>query len=1096
MNNQTEQYIDTILVEADRDSAQEKHLDNNATWRNSFTNSIILNPGDKVSVYSAFINERGAESQNSVEFDGNKLGDTNADSQKTFNYTKFDEGSQFYLTATDIYGDNPTFQNATNTDETIELKDNEANITISYFKSMDCLSYIQLPRRFIPRTALLGGANVHWGMDDLSAVDNIGGLGADMGRVNRETATLADDFKDTYGFVPSDYDPIHHFDGGDPPGGNLGTLKRLILRNDGSRYTIFVRKNTWRHLKNFPVGGLAQLPAPPNVGDDLNKYSPPYYARDPEFFDYIPYKELHTIKADKGFSSSKFIAEDLTRQLTEPERKRTDAFMEGTGVWTDTYFEIVQNQSLSQKTYKPFRATNDFYNAETKYDKCMKNSDTSNNGAVPPLLTNAGFDGSTTLERLSDGGIPPNYTYRVSEATNSQSQFYYESFQYIALKRPEIYEAGSELNDIFGLYASTVFNQQHSKDNPFEFHQGIVLGQKKGTYDIPTLAKFKKFINSQELYPELFTFESVFQMYDYINVGNPYVHYDNGTMESLININNARFLHMNIVGEDIMTDTLADDSVNNLDVEGLIATAKLGCSYYDFRGTKVSPPGSGTFDFVRTLNQDVKSQPFFFHYDPSQRDIYYENPDPSLNQFTYGCFGKSPAGGILIYPNLLKDANGATGNIGLPVPFFTQGPGNDQIFNYRKVGFDRHWNAWGTAAIALSSGIPTTAHVPNGKTGATSNAELNNGLIGTSINAPTKDAGESVANVEFDTSIYNNFCYIGADKPEIGYDGNHFFLKRLHTPVNEGDLENVPTPNPNASLDVYKMNPIQSFLNYTPTQFPYEQPIYFHYPNEPNSTERTWLRPNRNLHKFAILDSTTGIFIEDIGIHENVWDKSLWGRLGFTYEQFNSGTIPSERNKNINPANSKLFNDVITTNAEITAAQTKEWQQNQFKNPLYNGQFLHPSQILLKLTSDSSEVKVDYYPPVVVPAESISILAENYPLALQKGYYAIRTDLIPTSEFAGGTDGNTSLPIIGIIDKQNPVNDFFIGTEQTIQFTINKKMIFSSVSIAITDPDGSFAHCDERSSVVFRIDKKQLLNKDIRGDIIRQIQQSQESQKK
>ena len=57
-------------------------------------------------------------------------------------------------------------------------------------------------------------------------------------------------------------------------------------------------------------------------------------------------------------------------------------------------------------------------------------------------------------------------------------------------------------------------------------------------------------------------------------------------------------------------------------------------------------------------------------------------------------------------------------------------------------------------------------------------------------------------------------------------------------------------------------------------------------------------------------------------------------------------------------------------------------------------------------------------------------------------------------------------------------------------------MIFSSVSIAITDPDGSFAHCDARSSVVFRIDKKQLLNKDIRGDIIRQIQQSQESQKK
>ena len=136
-------------------------------------------------------------------------------------------------------------------------------------------------------------------------------------------------------------------------------------------------------------------------------------------------------------------------------------------------------------------------------------------------------------------------------------------------------------------------------------------------------------------------------------------------------------------------------------------------------------------------------------------------------------------------------------------------------------------------------------------------------------------------------------------------------------------------------------------------------------------------------------------------------------------------------------------------------------------------------------SAGGTNVRVQFYPEVVNPTESIKILAENYPLSLQN--YAIRTDIIPTSDFAGGNSGNTNLPIIGIVDKQNPVNDFFVGTENTIQFMITKKIAFSSVSITITDPDGTFANLGENSSVVFRIDKNRVLETNIVEQIREQI---------
>ena len=1060
----SEPYQQTILVEADRATANEKHQSNNASWRNSLGTTINLEPGDKVSLYSSFLNARGAESSNSVEFLGEKLSNNPEFGVKSFDHITFTEGEEFITDAADtqIFNTQPTFQNATMTTTTKELKDTEANLVISYYKTTDLNNYIQLPRRFIPNTD--GSLNAQWKDDDLSAIQNSAGLGRDTGRVNRETTTINDDFNETYGYVPDDYDPIHFYE--DNPVGSLGKLKRLILKNDNSRFTIFVRKNTWRHLKRLPTGQIAQ---PPNIGADLHKYSPPYYARDPEYFDYIPYKELIDLKVDKGFSSAQFIGEDITRQLQTSNTERSEQFQRGQLAFRDIDFQVVFNEIINAKTYKPFRATNDIYNAQDKYEKSIKNSD------VAPANAH---NGATALDRTPNG---VDFDYEVSLASNSQSQLYYETYQYIGLKRPEIYETGSTLNSIFGipLGIGGATDQATSRTTPLIMGDGRIPAVPNTVYNQQNLLNWKAFIDSQALYPELFTLKTLFRMYDFFLVGNPYVYEDGNQLKTDLNINNVRFLHMNVENRQTMNDRLHDDALKNA-VPERWRDAKLGSSYYDWRGTSEA---GGVVSFNKTLDQDVKSQPFFFHYDPSQKDTFYE--DPKEGQYSFGCFGKFE-GQIVIYPNKVVN-NGV--NVGLPTPFFTtpidpQGPAG------RKVGFDRHWNAWGTAAIGLSSGIPSRSRIPTGGV-----VESDPGVIDADVNAPVKDAGGSVAST-FSTNLYNNFCYLGADNPKVEFDGNHFFINNLHTPLNEGDLGEQKAAQPSASRDVYKMNPIQSYVNYTPTQFPYEQEIEFYYPNEHQTTENTWLRPNRNIHKFAIFDGGTGIFLEDMGFNENVWDQSLWGRLGFIYSQFNSAEgSSSDRNRRYS-SSFELSSDKATTNGQVLARDTKGWSQNKYRNPYYDGSIAHPLRIHLKEQHGGTNVTVQFYPETVIPTESIKILAENYPLSLQKGYYAIRTDIIQSSDFAGGNSGNTNLPIIGIVDKQNPVNDFFVGTENTISFMITKKIAFSSVSITITDPDGTFANLGENSSVIFRIDKNRVLQTNIVEQIREQILEDQKNKLK
>ncbi len=127
--------------------------------------------------------------------------------------------------------------------------------------------------------------------------------------------------------------------------------------------------------------------------------------------------------------------------------------------------------------------------------------------------------------------------------------------------------------------------------------------------------------------------------------------------------------------------------------------------------------------------------------------------------------------------------------------------------------------------------------------------------------------------------------------------------------------------------------------------------------------------------------------------------------------------------------------------------------------------------------------------PINQEAKSIKIFAQNYPISMFNGYYNIRSDITGDSSFVDGT-GNTRMPIVSIVSKQNPVGDFYITPETDIQFTITKPTRLSSINIQITEPDGSpAAGVSERSSVIFKIQRTRMLKTNIAQEVFEKLQE-------
>ena len=625
-----------------------------------------------------------------------------------------------------------------------------------------------------------------------------------------------------------------------------------------------------------------------------------------------------------------------------------------------------------------------------------------------------------------------SYINGSTNATNPDGFNYLSNYHIVACKRPELYTTGRLININItgnsGIGGSKLAYQYDTIGEP------IITN---ALYNQVNVDLWKNFIDAQTKYPEVW---KVFS--------DSRTPYDDGDT-----IDNSRWCHINRYANASMT--LTGDPA-----EG----AQLGWGGY------LRPTWA-------TTTSNLNSVIIPFEYDANQNDIFYDTPDERLKERSYGCFGNA-SGFIAIYPTT---NNGIGSNLFNLLTDSITGPTNI-IELGRKIGYDMHFTAPGNTWCLPYSGISQQPISYDSR-----GAAMTNYIMARNSDPYNLNGGAGTYNYVVSTNNLRGKLYLGADAPRLNWDGTNFSLSDLHTAMNRGNdqaneadwVENVVDADPTADDIVFKINPIEQYGDWTPNRMPYVRDTSVVVNN--GGADKTLLIPtlNSNLEAWQIYDALCGINIEDFGLKANEWQGTLWDLLGFSYEQFHSNS--NTRLERINDNNVQSLS-VITTNASVPEGATKFYSQNMFGTPLYNNMLPRTGCIQNK----SNVYRVSYYPPIVVKTESIKIVASRLPTRMIRGYYTIRSNLISDTPFIGGKVDNTSMPIIGIVDKINGDGDFYFGSESSLEFTITKPLRLASLTCSIHDPDGSYANTSEQNTILFKIQKNRNVSFNVAQEILEQ----------
>lgn len=772
-------------------------------------------------------------------------------------------------------------------------------------------------------------------------------------------------------------------------------------------------------------------------------------------------------------------------------------------------------------------------------------------------------------ELIRDPGAGHYFYWNMS---NEELPMYYEScYSTVGYLRPEIQEYGRELKSKFSSNTSTfdslTIDGSYSVSEmtyPMENHVQP-LGQPGAPSTIFTkilwnqdnLTKLKNLFEAQGLYPELFDWDGMSaSQQELINVT------ENSPKEN-VSVDKMRFLHMNDntqpdgnysstnitsaptdtdVGQSIPVDsttellkgmrvinTNKDTSSARLFPEDTFIVKIDTTNNLIYLSNPLNDPGGLIYPFIISFAKgglgsdkysnasDVVSASHtagavFFDYNPARKDILEgegAGSDP-YETLTYG-FAKKVTYFDIEYIGFYvgKYQDGT-----LPQIWFDeQVP--PTINQNRCIGFDKHFNAYGTCAILLSNGFASLWGAPYSASGVDYNNATNSwGNPATPV-ASLNPVGYPdlppmykvfTSQPAFDGWFFHNASaerygptpdhpttarifneiYCGATQPSLSFSGDssRFSFQNFHTPELKGtDVEELQTATDvgGGNTPCFKINKRLSRTNYSPNFTPYNN-VFKIYTASNYSASETIAEKDNNITPYAIMDSQAGIFIEDYGCDKANWSQSLWELLGFTYEQFhNEGSRLQRFN------NTGLKTSTPTTNALIKTEDVQTFvKQSKSDISIFNTLELnypswrYDSENGAGATHWSNKANPKYeafpgfqsYPAVTqVGVESTSIIAENLPRKMLSPIYLIKSDLLnPT--YIGGREGTSNLPVIAVVDKSAGYGDYFNGATDSTIFTNTIPRTIQNIKTSIVDADGSESRVDDSSCVIYKITKQ------------------------
>jgi len=838
----------------------------------------------------------------------------------------------------------------------------------------------------------------------------------------------------------------------------VGERQYIKQRVDNSRFTLYLREKVfyaWETTNSlieqpdnvFPIEGRAI-----QSGDEYLTSWAKYHR----------YRERKIIKVDTGFSTPQSVADQIKEQFNQSEEAETFEIADP----HDRDLKHTLTTTMKAETYKPF------------------------NVAHISGFTENGWD---DFSRFST--IPT--TNRIMEY---EAQFYA-----VGVKRPEIWDAGRDFvdGDFLNSYKGIIKTIDKSDRSDILIYTGFEWKQDFLTY-------LKNIFEAQKLYPEL---------WDDLDKLDDYFEFSAEQMK-LINPENTAFLHMSRYGNSELDPTKVIYPTQYYGQDGLGRVAK--------------PQNLGT----------SATAPIFFKYDGTQKDFYVDQASFThnieslwdVNKFVYGFaqpwydatrdkyfIGISMRGTAPIPSGLFTGDDPQP--VGSPPVHRTKIWGGDDLFladDGRWLGYDWSWTAYGTACVLPYSPQHEKSYEGQGVTQG--NAHFVEAVLD-SLNQPLP------------TITYSTQSYMGANNPLMTYneETNRFEISQLHTAENLGNTWNAgdmnsgqvvaPPINPDAGDVVYKINPRIGYDGFSPTFKPYfvGKNIQFADPDGANTIPDmvNWENPptqaqqkegaelnlrdislsNKNIEPYKIFDSWGGIYFDDMGYNIEEWEESsLWGRLGFSWEQFNSQ--PSEKNiLDIRVSDQNRYNLYRpTTNSIVDTTDTKAFYVNMYGAPLYStaigtAKVIQAKSWVLPPTGDVYPNCVfkpasfnEYYPALTQKTSSLTLPARNLPKLQLNPFYTIRSNIIGYTDYLGSAEGGMRLNVVGIIDRYGAQGDFFYGSPSDITFTITKQTIISDIETEICNPDGTLADVNSDCGVIYRVQKNMPAPQNIIEEILEQSQ--------
>ena len=1037
-------FNETMILECNRLASEEGKTgnnENNALFSNKIGSGIKVNAGDSVSVYSAFISERGAGGD-TIQFNGTILKDLkNVALSINLSHTKITKTNACYQQPINnasnadnqvLYGV-PLKEVAETVNTKYNLKDNEVNLKISYYKTRNGDCCVALPRRYMSSIPLSQNTRpTQWKLED-SVANGLPftGISTNNGGVLSLNTVIVSGsllLPNRNYFVDSDY--VFKKGSEVSTGGEEEAVNSYFkLKSDNSRYKIYVNKDIRKAGFITGTGSDSDM-------DWFRENNTPLFS--PSEAIYIPYEEILTLSCPVGFSSPESIADNLTNQMKETGELEIDHLIENTNIKADTLSNQVKVKTpisikAESRVYKTFNSfsVND-HNASTYY--------------------------SFNAPHFGTGDRRFEYNQ------------YLQNYQYIGLKRPDLYDSGIKLIATMPNHTQESLKFCHLDLDINTSMTGVGQNKLNASIQIAhewkteNLNAWRDFFIAQGNYPELFE-----------NRNNNYA--------GITNVNNSRFLHMNL--NEKQQTRLGGDNVGAND---------------GFTGE------------VANLNASSEnSVPLFFDYDPSASNTLTNGND---NNPCYGCMYKklskngsyvisfSTNGIGLVNPvdiigNPFYNSSQTQPGIPLEYAYYSgshsasghskgiivgnyQASGTNILNNAsgRICGFDKHFNAYGNAVIGLTDGYLNTDYQFLSHYGV--NTIENNSL----------EQGNAI----IDATPYARKIYLGAQEPKWEYSASNqkFNIQQLHTPEYIGNLWNAgidsasatynTTENPNAQEKVFKINKRLDNTNFTTDMIPYSQNYASGVSSaylgvgDSSGVDITLSRKNDMLEPWTIFDSHSGIFIEDFGITSDAWNKSMWDTLGFSYNQFHSSLSSSfNYNTRINESNKKNM-PITTTNADVNAGDTMSFVSNIFGANLFTSQVPLP-QLFNGAISGQTPPFTDNrfpssYPAITQNQSSILIEADELPTKMSRAYYTIRTDLLDSYTYLGSKDSGEALKTISVVNKINGDGDYYFQQDNPLQFTITNPKMITNITTHICDPEGNSAQLNRDSCVMYRIDKK------------------------